>query len=88
MKTFFLAEFLPQDTLRLIMANRHGVTDDLEQEKTINLLSRSIETEFVEYGGMIHGFITMGGLVDAATESMQACAAALARAFGSDEVGD
>jgi hypothetical protein len=30
---------------------------------------------------MIHGFITMGGVVDAAVESMEVCAAGLARAF-------
>ena len=41
-----------------------------------------VETEVVEYGGMIHGFITMGGVVDAAVESMEVCAAGLARAFG------
>ena len=40
-----------------------------------------------EYGAMIHGFITMGGLVDAAAESMDVCTAALAMTFGSHEQG-
>ncbi len=40
-----------------------------------------------EYGAMIHGFITMGGLVDAAAESMEVCTAALAMTFGSHEQG-
>jgi acetyl esterase len=44
-----------------------------------------VETELVEYGGMIHGFICMGGLIDAAAESMEVCAAALSRAFASHE---
>ena len=45
------------------------------------LRDAGVETEVVEYGGMIHGFITMGGVVDAAVESMEVCAAGLARAF-------
>ena len=40
-----------------------------------------VSTEFIEYEGMIHGFITMGGVVDAATEALQQCGAALRRAF-------
>jgi acetyl esterase len=54
------------------------------------LRDAGVETEVVEYGGMIHGFITMGGVVDAAGESMEVCAAGLARAFGTTrgEVGD
>jgi len=51
------------------------------------LRAAGVEAEFVEYGGMIHGFITMGGLIDAAAESMEAGAAALARAFGSQKGG-
>jgi len=43
--------------------------------------------ESVEYGAMIHGFITMGGLVDAAAEPIEVCTAALAMAFGSHEQG-
>jgi acetyl esterase/lipase len=35
----------------------------------------------VEYEGMIHGFITMGGVVDTATEALEACGAALRQAF-------
>jgi acetyl esterase len=49
------------------------------------LRDAEVETELVEYGGMIHGFIVMGGVVDAAVESMEVCAAGLARAFGNDE---
>jgi hypothetical protein len=40
-----------------------------------------------EYGVMIHGFITMGDLVDAAAESMEAYTAALAMTFGAHEQG-
>ena len=47
------------------------------------LREAGVETEFVEYEGMIHGFITAGGLVDAAVESMEVCAEALRRAFDS-----
>ena len=43
--------------------------------------------ESVEYGAMIHVYITMGGLVDAAAESMEVCTAALAMTFGSHEQG-
>ena len=52
------------------------------------LRAAGVEAEFVEYGGMIHGFITMGGLIDAAAESMEVGGAALARAFGSQKGGD
>ena len=47
------------------------------------LREAGVETEFVEYEGMIHGFITMGGLVDATTEALESCGAALRRAFES-----
>jgi len=43
--------------------------------------------ESFEYREMIHGFITMGGLVDAAAESMEVCMAALAMKFGFHEQG-
>ena len=43
--------------------------------------------ESVEYGAIINGFITMGGLVDAAAESMEVCTAALAMTFGPHEQG-
>ncbi len=46
------------------------------------LREAGVETDLVEYGGMIHGFITMGGLVDASAEALDECAAALRRAFG------
>jgi acetyl esterase len=45
------------------------------------LRAAGVSTEFVEYGGMIHGFITMGGVVDAATEALEQCGAALRKAF-------
>ncbi len=43
--------------------------------------------ESAKYGAMIHGFITMGGLVDAAAESVEVCTAALAMTFGFHEKG-
>ncbi len=46
------------------------------------LRGAGVETEFVEYGGMIHGFITMGGFLDATDEALGVCAAALRGAFG------
>ena len=45
------------------------------------LRAAGVSTEFIEYEGMIHGFITMGGVVDAATEALQQCGAALRKAF-------
>ena len=45
------------------------------------LRAAGVSTELMEYEGMIHGFITMGGVVDAATEALQQCGAALRRAF-------
>ena len=45
------------------------------------LREAGVETELVEYEGMIHGFITMGGLIDATTEALELCGAALRRAF-------
>ncbi len=46
------------------------------------LRGAGVPTEFIEYEGMIHGFITMGGLVDAANEALEQCGVALGRAFG------
>ena len=47
------------------------------------LREAGVETGFVEYEGMIHGFITMGGMVDATTEALEECGEALRRAFDS-----
>ncbi len=51
------------------------------------LRAGGVETELMEYGGMIHGFICMGGLVDAAAESMAVCAAVLTKTFDADGQG-
>ena len=59
--------------------------DPLKDEGSVyadKLQNAGVSTEFIEYEGMIHGFITMGGVVDAATEALQQCGAALRRAFG------
>ena len=45
------------------------------------LQNAGVSTEFVDYEGMIHGFITMGGVVDAATEALEQCGEALRKAF-------
>ncbi len=45
------------------------------------LSKAGVEAVHVEYEGMIHGFITMGGVVDTATEALEACGAALRQAF-------
>ncbi len=45
------------------------------------LSKAGVDAVHVECEGMIHGFITMGGLVDAATEALETCGAALRRVF-------
>ena len=47
------------------------------------LAGAGVATDVMEYRGMIHGFITMGGLVDAAADAMLGCGAALREAFAS-----
>jgi acetyl esterase/lipase len=40
-----------------------------------------VEAEYRDYPDMIHGFIVMGGVLDAANEAVADCCAALVRAF-------
>ena len=47
------------------------------------LRGAGVDVDLVEYEGMIHGFITMGGFVDATGEALDVCGEALRGAFGS-----
>lgn len=46
------------------------------------LKAAGVETEYRCFDGMIHGFITMGGVLDAAGQAIEVSAAALKRVFG------
>lgn len=46
------------------------------------LAREGVSAEYRCYEGMVHGFITMGRVLDAANAALSECAAALARAFG------
>jgi acetyl esterase len=46
------------------------------------LAREGVAAEYRCYEGMVHGFITMGRVLDAANAALAECAAALARAFG------
>lgn len=48
------------------------------------LAREGVGTEYLCYEGMVHGFITMGRVLDAANAALAECAAALARAFGAN----
>lgn len=48
------------------------------------LAGAGVATEVMEYRGMIHGFIAMGGLIDAAADAMLSCGASLREAFTAD----
>jgi acetyl esterase len=46
------------------------------------LRAADVNVTYKCYDGMLHGFITMGGVLDAANRAISECGAALARAFG------
>ncbi len=45
------------------------------------LAAEGVKTEYIDYPGMIHGFLLMGGVLDTANEAIAACSAALRTAF-------
>jgi acetyl esterase len=46
------------------------------------LKQEGVPTEYREYADMVHGFITMGRVLDTANAALADCAAALKRAWG------
>jgi acetyl esterase len=53
-----------------------------EGRKYAELLARAgVEVAYREYPDMVHGFIVMGGVIDAANAAVADCCAALRRAF-------
>ena len=45
------------------------------------LSAQGVKTEYVDYPGMVHGFLLMGGVLDTANEAIAACSTALRKAF-------
>lgn len=59
--------------------------DPLRDESELygkRLVEARVATEILRYDGMTHGFFTMVGILDAATDAVSAAANRLARAFG------
>jgi acetyl esterase len=54
---------------------------DEGREYAERLKREGVEAEYRDYPDMIHGFIVMGGVLDAANEAVEECCAALRRAF-------
>jgi acetyl esterase len=65
----------------LVLTAGFDPLQDEGREYAERLKREGVETEYRDYPDMIHGFIVMGGVLDAANEAVADCCAALARAF-------
>ncbi len=66
-----------------VMVAEHDVLRDEGLAYAAKLEVAGVAVEQLQFPGMIHGFITMGRMVRAADRAVEACAAALRKAFAS-----
>jgi acetyl esterase len=67
----------------LLLAASHDVLVDEGRAYADRLAAAGVDVTYKCYEGMIHGFINMGKVVDAANRAIVECGQALARAFAS-----
>jgi acetyl esterase len=65
----------------LVLTAGYDPLVDEGREYAERLRAEGVETRYVEYPDMIHGFIVMGGVLDRANEAVKQCCAALRGAF-------
>lgn len=79
------APLLAPDLSRLppafMLAAGHDILLDEGKAYAERLAAAGVEVSYTCYEGMIHGFITMGKIIDAANRALVECGRALARAF-------
>lgn len=65
----------------LVMSAGYDPLQDEDQAYADKLAVAGVEVQHCHYEGMMHGFITMPGLLDKAREALSECAQALRKAF-------
>ena len=80
-----LAPLLAPDLSRLpptfILTGGYDMLVDEGKAYADRLAAAGVDVTYRCYEGMIHGFITMGRVIDAANRAIEECGQALARAF-------